>query len=159
VLCAFDGKVRIARRSSSYGYFVIVRHNNGLETVYAHFSKILVTPNQLVKAGELIGKGGNTGRSRGSHLHYEIRYLGVPVNPNDVIDFTKGVTLSDTLCLHAAHFNYVKEIEKIRYWTVRQGHTLGYISLKTGVSINTICRLNKITRKTLIRPGQRIRYT
>jgi murein DD-endopeptidase MepM/ murein hydrolase activator NlpD len=159
VLCAFDGKVRIARRSSSYGYFVIVRHHNGLETVYAHLSRILVTPNQSVKAGELIGKGGNTGRSRGSHLHYEIRYLGVPVNPNNVIDFAKGVTLSDTLCLHAAHFNYVKEIEKIRYWTVKRGHTLGYISLKTGVSVNTLCRLNKITRKSLIRPGQRIRYT
>jgi murein DD-endopeptidase MepM/ murein hydrolase activator NlpD len=159
VLCAFDGMVRIAQRSRSYGYYVVVRHYNGLETVYAHLSKLLVTPNQPIKAGEAVGRGGSTGRSTGPHLHYELRFLGVPVNPNDIIDFEKNAPHSDTLYLSAAHFEYIKEIEKIRYWTVRKGDTLGHIAQKTGISVGTLCRLNKITRKSIIRPGQRIRYT
>jgi murein DD-endopeptidase MepM/ murein hydrolase activator NlpD len=159
VLCAFDGMVRIAQRSRTYGYYVVVRHYNGLETIYAHLSKLLVTPNQPLKAGELVGWGGSTGRSTGPHLHYELRYLGVAINPTDIIDFENYTTHSDTLYLSAQHFEYIKEIEKIRVWTVRKGDTLGRIAQRTGVSISKLCQLNKITRKSLLRIGQKIRYT
>ncbi|MDR1681538.1 MAG: peptidoglycan DD-metalloendopeptidase family protein [Prevotellaceae bacterium] len=159
VRCAFDGKVRIAQRSRTYGYYVVVRHYNGLETVYAHLSKLLVKPNEAINAGTTLGLGGSTGRSTGPHLHFELRYLGVPVNPNDIIDFTAGTPHRDTLYLSSAHFNYIKEIEKIRFYTVRQGDTLGHIAQRTGVPVGTLCRLNSITRKSIIRPGQRIRYT
>jgi murein DD-endopeptidase MepM/ murein hydrolase activator NlpD len=159
VLCAFDGMVRIARRSRTYGYYAVVRHYNGLETVYAHLSKLLVTPNQLLKAGELVGWGGSTGRSTGPHLHYELRYLGVAINPASIIDFEGGATISDTLYLTAKHFDYIKEVEKIRLWTVRKGDTLGRIAQRTGVSISKLCQLNRISRKSLLRIGQKIRYT
>src|SRR5574343_1124269 len=75
VVSAFDGMVRIARpKVGGYGNVVIIRHSNGLETVYAHLSKILVEPGQTIKAGELLGLGGNTGRSYGAHLHFDMRY-------------------------------------------------------------------------------------
>jgi murein DD-endopeptidase MepM/ murein hydrolase activator NlpD len=159
VHCAFDGKVRIAQRSRTYGYYVVVRHYNGLETVYAHLSKLLVTPNQAIKAGEVVGLGGSTGRSTGPHLHYEFRYLGVPINPNDIIDFTACTPHRDTLYVCAAHFDYIKEIEKIRFYIVKSGDTLGHIAMRTGVSVSRLCQLNKLTQKSIIRPGQRIRYT
>ncbi len=85
---AFDGKVRLTKyQRRGYGYYVVVRHTNGLETVYAHLSEFLVKPDQYVKAGEPIGLGGNTGRSTGPHLHFETRYMGYPINPAAIFDF------------------------------------------------------------------------
>ena len=159
VLCTFDGIVRIAKRSKGYGYCVVVRHYNGLETVYGHFSKLAVNPHDEVKAGDLLGYGGSTGRSSGPHLHYEIRYLGVPLDPRMIVDFDNYCTKSDTLLLNAAHFAYAKEIEQIRFWTVRSGDTLGKIAQKTGISVSKLCALNKMTTKSLLRVGQKVRYT
>ena len=86
---AFSGKVRIvAYNPRGYGQYIVIRHYNGLETVYGHLSKQLVVENQEVKAGEVIGLGGNTGRSTGSHLHFETRFLGVFIDPEDMFDFT-----------------------------------------------------------------------
>jgi murein DD-endopeptidase MepM/ murein hydrolase activator NlpD len=87
VRCAFNGQVRVTHYDPGYGYVIVVRHDNGLETVYAHLSKFLTDTNEVVKAGDVIGLGGNTGRSRGSHLHFELRYLGVALNPETIIDF------------------------------------------------------------------------
>ncbi|MDR0295250.1 MAG: peptidoglycan DD-metalloendopeptidase family protein [Prevotellaceae bacterium] len=159
VLCAFDGTVRIAKRAKGYGYCVVVRHHNGLETVYGHFSKLAVKPNEEIKAGGLLGYGGSTGRSSGPHLHYEIRYLGIPLDPRMIVDFDNYSTKSDTMMLSAAHFAYAKEIEQIRFWTVRKGDTLGKIAQKTSISISKLCQLNKITTKSVLRIGQKIRYT
>lgn len=77
----FCGKVRIAKYDEAYGYLVVVRHYNMSETVYAHLSEILVDVNQEVIVGEIIGLGGDTGRSTGPHLHFELRYKGYPINP------------------------------------------------------------------------------
>lgn len=84
VKAIFDGIVRISRRSSSYGYIVVIRHYNGLETYYAHLSKLLVEQEQSVKAGDVIALGGNTGKSRGAHLHLELRYLGAAMDPEKI---------------------------------------------------------------------------
>ena len=81
VCSVFCGKVRIAKWDNTYGYVVVVRHYNMSESVYAHLSRILVAVNQEVNAGEPIGLGGNTGRSTGLHLHFELRYKGFPINP------------------------------------------------------------------------------
>jgi len=159
VYSAFDGVVRIARRGKGYGFFVVVRHYNGLETVYGHFSKLAVKPHDEVKAGDILGYGGSTGRSSGPHLHLEIRYLGVPINPRMIVDFDNYITKSDTLMISSAHFAYAKEIEQIRFWTVRSGDTLGRIAQRTGVSVSKLCQLNRITTKSVLRVGQRIRYT
>ena len=85
---AFSGKVRIVRyEGGGYGKYIVIRHNNGLETIYGHLSAQLVSENQEVKAGEVIGLGGNTGRSTGSHLHFETRLCGVALNPALFFDF------------------------------------------------------------------------
>ena len=88
IRAAFSGKVRIVRyEAGGYGKYIVIRHPNGLETIYCHLSKQLVSENQPVKAGEVIGLGGNTGRSTGSHLHFETRLCGVALNPALMFDF------------------------------------------------------------------------
>ena len=160
VFCAFDGQVRITRYDRrGYGHFVVVRHPNGLETLYGHFDKTLVTPGQSVKAGEALGLGGNTGRSYGYHLHFETRYLGNAINPNDLYDFDECCVKNDVFWLSAANFAYVKEVERVRVWTVRSGDTLGKIAANTGVSISRLCTLNNIKKTSVLRIGQKIRYT
>lgn len=90
VYAMLDGKVRYVRSHAGHGKTVVIRHKNGLETIYAHLSKQLVEENQIVKKGEVIGKGGTTGNARGSHLHLEVRYEGVTINPEYFFDFEKG---------------------------------------------------------------------
>ena len=81
VYCAAQGKVIFAGQKSGYGNCVIIEHGNGLATLYGHLSKILVDANQQVKIGDVIAKVGNTGRSTGPHLHYEVRKNNTPINP------------------------------------------------------------------------------
>ncbi len=97
VLCAFDGKVRLARVFHGYRNVVLVRHKNGLETLYGHLSKICVKENDIVNAGDLIGFGGRTGRATTEHLHFETRLLGEPFNSEKYIDFNKCALKCDTL--------------------------------------------------------------
>ena len=88
IRAAFDGKVRICKYNrGGYGYYIVIRHPNGLETLYGHLSKQIVKKDQIVRAGEPIGLGGNTGKSSGSHLHFETRLLGKPINPALTFDF------------------------------------------------------------------------
>ena len=159
VFNAFDGVVRVTRRASGYGYIVIMRHFNGLETLYGHLNKITVSPGDTLKSGMAIGLGGNTGRSTGYHLHFEVRYLGNPINPRDIIDFNNFTTKNTIMQLSAQNFEYKKEVDKIRYWTVRSGDTLSRIASRTGISISKLCSLNGIKKTSILRIGQRIRYT
>ncbi|MDR1226021.1 MAG: peptidoglycan DD-metalloendopeptidase family protein [Prevotellaceae bacterium] len=159
ISCAFDGKVRIAKQGRAYGNYVVVRHYNGLETTYAHLSKILVKVNDEIKAGDLVGLGGNTGRSTGSHLHYEMRYLGEPIDPTSLINFETGSPYMADLKLTAEHFAYVADIQTIRTWTIRTGDTLWAISRRTGISIQRLCQLNNIKPTSILSIGQRLRYT
>lgn len=96
IRAAFSGKVRIVRyEARGYGKYVVIRHYNGLETIYGHMSKQLVTEDQEVRAGEPIGLGGNTGRSTGSHLHFETRLCGVALNPALMFDFRNQDVVDD----------------------------------------------------------------
>ena len=96
IRAAFSGKVRIVRyEGGGYGKYIVIRHNNGLETIYGHLSKQLVEENQTVRAGEVIGLGGNTGRSTGSHLHFETRLCGVALNPALMFDFREQDVTGD----------------------------------------------------------------
>lgn len=93
VRAAFSGKVRLTKYDAGgYGYYVVVRHDNGMETVYGHLSRFIAKPNQRVEAGQPIALGGNTGRSTGPHLHFETRYMGIALNPSDIIDFENKTT-------------------------------------------------------------------
>lgn len=167
IVAAFDGKIRIVNfERRGYGNYVVIRHENGLETVYGHLSKHLVDENQIVKAGEPIGLGGNTGRSTGSHLHFETRFLGIAINPIYMFDFPRQDVVADSYTFVRSKSNRAvvggshdgaAGDGAIRYYKVRSGDTLSRIASKRGVSIDKLCKLNRITRKTTLRPGQILR--
>lgn len=123
VKCCFDGKVRIAQRSKTYGYVVVIRHNNGLETYYAHLSKLMVKPGQDIEAGMVLGLGGNTGHSHGSHLHFEVRFRGQPIDPNYIIDFKNHTLRCDTVYLTKSNFKYLTETYKVRHYSKKKKKT------------------------------------
>jgi murein DD-endopeptidase MepM/ murein hydrolase activator NlpD len=173
VVSSFDGMVRFTGyQPSGYGNVVVVRHYNGLETVYGHLSKIGVRPGDMVRAGEYIGLGGSTGRSSGPHLHFEMRYMGVAINPNDIVDF-EDTADSHTLksetfevCSHTfsylrkAHYSPSSKYAKsgsLRYYTVRRGDTLSKIAVKNKTTINRLCQLNRVSRNATLRPGQKLK--
>ena len=168
VSAAFDGKIRIARKSKSYGNVIVIRHANGLETYYAHLSKINVVVGQEVFAGDIIGLGGNTGRSRGSHLHFEIRYLGHPINPTEVISFDDQKLVSNTLCIDKCTFDYVTAAKKAavktyanskgkKIYVVKKGDTLSGIAKKNGTTTKVLCQKNGIKANSTLKLGQKIR--
>lgn len=158
IYAAFDGKVRITSyQRRGYGHYVVIRHNNGLETVYAHLSKKLVIEEQNVKAGQPIGLGGNTGRSTGSHLHFETLFCGTPLNPALMFDFEKQDVTGDFYMFRKKQYKAAMAGEP-KYHKVRSGENLSVIARKRGVSVNTLYRLNKMNSRTIIRPGQSIRY-
>ena len=165
IVAAFDGKVRIVKyERRGYGKYVVIRHDNGLETIYGHLSKQLVEENQLVKAGEVIGLGGNTGRSTGSHLHFETRFLGIAINPIYMFDFPKQDIVADTYTFRktkgvkraGSHDTQVAD-GAIRYHKVKSGDTLSRIAKLRGVSVSTLCKLNRIKPTTTLRIGQVLR--
>ncbi|MCM1077535.1 MAG: M23 family metallopeptidase [Bacteroides sp.] len=122
VRAAFSGKVRLTKyERRGYGFYVVIRHENGLETVYGHLSRFLVKPDQYVKAGDPIALGGNTGRSTGAHLHFETRFLGIPINPAAIIDFENGVPHKDIFAFDKRTYgksqSYTKSKIKKRKYT------------------------------------------
>ena len=158
VRTVFDGIVRIKKYDpSGYGYYILVRHKNGLETLYGHLSKQLVEVGDEINAGDVIGLGGNTGRSSGPHLHFEFRYQGNPLNPEEIYDFENNAFIADSLLITPETFSYIKEARKVYYHKVRRGDTLSEISRKHGVSMSKICSLNGIRKNSVLRIGQRLR--
>lgn len=183
---AFEGKVRFAKRCGGYGNLVIIRHPNGLETFYGHLSKINVTEDQWVSAGEIIGLGGSTGRSTGPHLHFETRYMGYAFDPQWIIDFEKAELKHGVFVLHRKYLTpgstYVPESEDeeeaiylseeeeraeeeriaremaaAKYHKIRSGDTLSGLAVKYHTTVKAICKLNGITAKTTLRPGRTLR--
>lgn len=158
IRAAFEGKVRyVSYQRRGYGHYVVIRHPNGLETLYAHLTKRLVEENEVVRAGDPIGLGGNTGRSTGSHLHFETRLLGKALNPALMFDFPNQDVTGDT-------YLYVKPKKKVydpsdpdTYYKVRSGDTLGRIAARKGTTVKNLCKLNGITTKTTLRIGQVLR--
>lgn len=158
VRAAFDGVVRYARYNrGGFGNLVILRHYNGLETFYAHLFKVKVEVNQVVKAGDLIGLGGSTGRSRGPHLHFEIRYRDVPVDPRRIIDLDSGLLIANTLLVRKEIF-YPNDWDSTAvYHKIRSGDTLGHLSAKYHTSVKEICAMNNIRATTTLRIGRVLR--
>ena len=150
IRAAFDGKVRISRyERRGYGHYLVIRHPNGLETVYGHLSKKLVGENDIVHAGDPIGLGGNTGRSTGPHLHFETRILGNAINPAYMFDFPHQRAQTD-------YYVFQKNTRAV-YYKVRSGDTLSGIALKNETSVANICKLNGISSNAVIKPGQTLR--
>ena len=179
VVAAFDGMVRYAKYCLGYGNCVIIRHSNGLETVYAHLSKLLVESGQVVTAGSLIGLGGNTGHSFGSHLHFEFRYLGQALDTQDFIDYEKGELKSNCFTLRksdvenkydlrALHYRHRHDLGMAAYkragtvkggkiYVIRTGDNLGKIAKRYGTSVRVLCRKNGFKPTTKLRVGQKIK--
>lgn len=156
VVSAFAGKVRISRYHRDFGHVVVVRHANGLETLYGHLSKRLVEAGDDVEAGDVLGLGGSTGRSTGSHLHFETRYLGQPIDPAKLFDLQEGT-------LHAHQFTVTPQAFRMppappaSKYRVRRGDTLFAISRRTGVSVSRLCKINRISKNSTLRIGQQLR--
>lgn len=103
IRAAFPGSIsKTGFDKRGYGHYIIMSHPNGLQTLYAHLDSVLVTPTTTVKAGETIAIGGMSGNSTGPHLHFEARYRAIPINPNDIIDFSKST-------IHNATYIFNKE--------------------------------------------------
>jgi hypothetical protein len=179
IYAAFDGKVRITSyQRRGYGHYVVIRHNNGLETYYAHLSERSVQTGDWVVAGQQIGLGGNTGRSTGPHLHYEVRYRGQSFDPERLINFRTGELRRDFFLLKKSYFSIYSKYEQDfnaeternaaekkenelsaekRYYKVRSGDYLGLIAKRHGTTVSAICRLNGIKPTTTLQIGKVLR--
>lgn len=179
IRAAFDGKIRLTKyERRGYGYYVIVRHENGLETVYGHLSKFLVKPNDYVKAGDPIALGGNTGRSTGPHLHFETRFMGYAINPSAIFDFenqtirAEEYTFTKTTYENAPGYspskssarrasasrsNSYKTGGSKATYKVRRGDNLGKIAARHGTSVVSLCRLNGISKNSKLQIGKVLR--
>lgn len=173
IVAMFDGTVRITkptRQTGGYGNLVVIRHDNGLETYYGHLSRINVESGQKVSAGDVIGLAGNTGRSRGPHLHLEIRYLGAALNPEDVIDFSTFTLKNETLEITKSSFRNTgirsnsqlakntssKATKSGNYYTVRKGDSLASIAARNKTTVKKLTALNNI-KGSNIKAGQKLK--
>jgi murein DD-endopeptidase MepM/ murein hydrolase activator NlpD len=168
----------VSKYWGAFGNLVIIRHDNGLETFYAHLSKRNVEVGDWVNAGDMIGLGGSTGRSTGPHLHYETRYNGYAFDPQWLIDFENGILRHRLFVLKKKYFNIYSNYEQDfedemknheddqkedaeeaakRYYTIKSGDTLGRIAINNNTTVSELCRLNGITRNTTLRIGRKIR--
>jgi murein DD-endopeptidase MepM/ murein hydrolase activator NlpD len=190
IRAAFSGRVRVRQfNRNGYGYYLVIRHQEGVETIYAHLSNFLVGPNQYVKAGEPIALGGSTGRSTGPHLHFETRLYGNPINPAKLYSFedyvplykkyfvVKAKTFEERIrysggsyygvkatstpdLVNKSHSAYTKgEYSSVKYHVVQKGENLYRIATNNGLTMDQLCKLNNISTKASIRPGQRLRLS
>lgn len=178
IYAAFDGKVRVrSYERGGYGYFLVIRHPNGLETVYGHLSGFIADVNQNVKSGQPIALGGSTGRSTGPHLHFETRFLGRAIDPTRIVDFENKVChrdyyivdgrsfspnrsggSSETLyARYRSHSNNKYTNGRVHTHRVSSGDTLAEIAQRNGTTVKKLCALNKISKKTTLRPGKTLR--
>lgn len=157
VVTAFSGMVRVARNYKGYGRVVVVRHFNGLETLYAHLHRIKVQPGQLVNAGDLLGLGGSSGQSTGSHLHWEVRFKGHPINPLNFVDYKNQKLINTTLVLHKTKHGFAGYPKGSVFYVVQNGDYLYKIAASYGTTVNTLCKLNGINRNSLLSVGQKLR--
>jgi len=154
VYSAFDGIVRMASYDRyGYGHFVLIRHRNGLETLYGHLSKLFVGVGQEVRSGDVVGLGGSTGRSTGPHLHFEVRFKGLSLNPEDLFDFSDHKLKQSIFTLTSNNFEHILKLNEAIVHRVRNGENLSVIARKYGVAVSHITRMNNISSNTTLRVG------
>lgn len=185
VRAAFDGRIRLTKyEARGYGKYVVVRHTNDLETVYGHLSRFLVKNGDFVKAGDPIALGGNTGRSTGPHLHFETRYMGYAINPMAIFDFANQTTHTDSYTFDKrtytqarnyspeANAEYAKAYNSTirnhatgsksssgKTVKVRKGDSLSRIASRNGITVKKLMRLNGLSKRSKLKPGQRLRVS
>ena len=178
IYATFTGKVRMSKYMGGFGNLIVIRHENGIETFYAHLSKRYVEVGDWVNAGDVIGLGGSTGRSTGPHLHFETRYKGFAFDPQWLIDFKTGKLRHRLFVLKKKYFNIYSNYEQdfedeilnqeedaaedaekaaMRWYTVRSGDNLYKIARNNGTTVSELCRLNGISQNATLRIGKRLR--
>lgn len=174
VRCAFDGRVRLAKSFRGYGNLVLVRHSNGLETIYGHLKAIKVKVNDTIKAGDLIGLGGRTGRATCNHLHFETRLFGEPFDAGKYIDYQTFALKSDKI--YYKNRQFVTDLNDLRdkpapenklllasggtgasKHVIRKGDNLWTIAKKYNTTVKKICTANKITAQKALKVGSVLR--
>ena len=155
-MCIRD-RVRVARNYRGYGRVVVVRHFNGLETLYAHLHRIKVEPGQIVAPGELVGLGGSSGHSTGSHLHWEVRFKGHPINPLNFLDYETGTLINDILVLQKTKHGFAGYPKGSAFYVVENGDYLYKIASECGTTVSKLCKLNGIKRNSPLIVGQKLR--
>jgi hypothetical protein len=150
----FSGVVRFARYIQPYGRLVIVRHDNGLETYYAHMGRISVKPGQRVNAGDKVGTCGNTGHSRGYHLHFEMRFKGVSINPAHLISVEENKLKYSTILLRRNNDRFFVYTEGAVLYKVRRGDYLHKIAQEFGTTVKSIKAHNDIPKTGYLVVGQ-----
>jgi murein DD-endopeptidase MepM/ murein hydrolase activator NlpD len=176
IYASFDGIVRVSGyNAGGYGRYVVLRHYNGLETLYGHLSKINFESGTVVKAGDEIGLGGSTGRSSGPHLHYETMYEGNPFDPTNIYHFSPAQIniISQEFLLTSRVYDYLRggttkndfEYEEEEpqtltqkvWYKVRSGDTLIEIADKFNTTVEEIRKLNMLKSSYRLRAGMRLR--
>lgn len=160
VLSSDDGMVRyVGWQSSGYGLYIIVRHGNGAETIYAHLSKVFVKRGDSVRCGEVIALSGNTGASTGPHLHYEIRFLGIPINPEILVNFSEQKLLHNVLVFTKdfyRSYNDKSVVHGEKLVTVRSpiDGTVADVAQALDVPLELICQLNGLPPDMPVKKGR-----
>lgn len=173
VRAAFSGKVRISSyEGRGYGNYVVIRHPNGLETVYGHLHRSMVREGMIVKAGQPIALGGNTGRSTGPHLHFEARFMGQPINPEELFDFDEGVPRLDVYTFRrgrssagasrarlaqAAQQRSSTPAQSIRTHRIKKGDTVFSVAQQYNTTVAKIRSANGLGAKSTLKVGRSLR--
>ncbi|MEZ4937545.1 MAG: peptidoglycan DD-metalloendopeptidase family protein [Crocinitomicaceae bacterium] len=160
VYTVYSGTVRLARNYGGYGRVVVVRHDNGLETLYGHLHRIKVKPGDRVEGGQVVGLGGSSGKSTGSHLHFEVRLKNIPINPEHLIDFKNRVGRGSDFILKKSQNGLVAIENGCSSHTVQRGDSPWKIANRYGMELTEFRDLNGFTKRTRLSVGQvvKIRY-
>ena len=163
VVAAYPGEVTMSRyNKGGYGNYVLIKHPNGLETLYAHLSKRLLKVGDQVFPGDIVGLAGNSGRSSAAHLHFEIRYGEVNIDPTTVIDFPhwalrEGVSKFSMKKAIADHRKIQAKLRDSNYYVVQKGDSQGDVANWFNISIESLCRINNLKPGAPLKIGQKLR--
>ena len=162
VVAAFPGTVVVSKyNQGGYGHYVMVEHENGLSTLYGHLSERLVKVGEKVYPGDIVGLAGNTGKSSGAHLHFEIRYGEINIDPETIVDFPNwelkpGVEHVPKKKIINAHYNMQRKLKKENHYTVRKGDTQGKVAAWFNISVDALCRINNLKPGAPLKVGQKL---
>lgn len=163
VVAAYPGEVTMSRyNAGGYGHYVLIKHPNGIETLYAHLSKRLLKVGDQVYPGDIVGLAGNSGRSSAAHLHFEIRYGEVNIDPCTVIDFPHwslrdGVAQYSMKKAVSDHRKIQAQLRNNNYYIVQKGDSQGDVANWFNISIESLCRINKLIPGAPLKVGQKLR--